>query len=122
RGAAGGRRRAGDLGALPRRPRHAARPVAARARRATAQLSAAAGTRERSARLQPCGGAAHKLRATRYTQPEEVVMTKVQKTDAEWKQELTPEQYHVLREAGTERPGTGALLHEQRDGSFACAA
>ncbi|MBC7460903.1 MAG: peptide-methionine (R)-S-oxide reductase MsrB [Thermoleophilia bacterium] len=46
----------------------------------------------------------------------------VQKTDAEWRDELTPEQFHVLREHGTERPGTGELLHEERDGSFNCAA
>ena len=45
-----------------------------------------------------------------------------QKTDAEWREELTPEQFHILREHGTERPGTGELLHEKRDGSFACAA
>ncbi|MCW2973406.1 MAG: peptide methionine sulfoxide reductase [Thermoleophilia bacterium] len=44
------------------------------------------------------------------------------KTDAEWREELTPEQFHILREHGTERPNTGALLNEKRDGSFACAA
>jgi peptide-methionine (R)-S-oxide reductase len=44
------------------------------------------------------------------------------KTDAEWREELTPEQYHVLREHGTERPGTGALLHEERTGQYLCAA
>jgi len=44
------------------------------------------------------------------------------KTDAQWREELTPEQFHILREHGTERPGTGELLHEERDGSFSCAA
>jgi peptide-methionine (R)-S-oxide reductase len=48
-------------------------------------------------------------------------MSKVQKAAHEWKAELSPQQYHVLREHGTEAPGTGALLHEKRTGTFACA-
>lgn len=44
------------------------------------------------------------------------------KTDAEWRQELTDLEYHVLREAGTERPGTGELLHENREGIYSCRA
>ena len=43
-------------------------------------------------------------------------------TDEEWKQKLTPEQYEVLRQKGTDAPFTGALLNEHRDGSFSCAA
>jgi peptide-methionine (R)-S-oxide reductase len=42
-------------------------------------------------------------------------------TDAEWRKILTPEQYRVLREHGTERPGSCALLHEKRAGTFTCA-
>src|SRR5690606_33997681 len=42
-------------------------------------------------------------------------------SEAEWQARLTPEQYHVMREHGTERPGSCALLHEKRAGSFACA-
>jgi peptide-methionine (R)-S-oxide reductase len=42
-------------------------------------------------------------------------------TDAEWKRLLTPEQYHVLRHHGTERPGSCALLREKRAGTFECA-
>ncbi len=42
-------------------------------------------------------------------------------TEAEWRQRLTPEQYHVLREHGTERPGSCALNYESRPGSFICA-
>jgi peptide-methionine (R)-S-oxide reductase len=46
----------------------------------------------------------------------------VVKSEAEWRRQLTPEQYHVLREHGTERAGTCALLHEKRSGTFNCAA
>jgi peptide-methionine (R)-S-oxide reductase len=42
-------------------------------------------------------------------------------TDAEWRARLTPEQYAVLRQHGTERPGTCALNYEKRAGSFSCA-
>lgn len=44
----------------------------------------------------------------------------VMKTDEEWRAQLTPEQYQVLREHGTERPGSCALLHEKRAGTFKC--
>lgn len=40
----------------------------------------------------------------------------------EWKEKLTPEQYRVLRERGTEAPFSGELLHEKRDGMYRCAA
>jgi peptide-methionine (R)-S-oxide reductase len=43
-------------------------------------------------------------------------------TDAAWKEKLTPEQYRVLRERGTEVPGTGALLHNDKTGVYRCAA
>ena len=42
-------------------------------------------------------------------------------SDAEWRQRLSPAQYDVLRKHGTERPGTSALNHEKRKGTFACA-
>ena len=45
---------------------------------------------------------------------------KINKTDAEWKRELTPEQYHVTREAGTERPFSHPLNNEKRHGTFNC--
>ncbi|MFZ0665301.1 MAG: peptide-methionine (R)-S-oxide reductase MsrB [Acidimicrobiales bacterium] len=47
---------------------------------------------------------------------------KVEKPDFEWRAELTPEQYHVLREKGTEPAFTGALLDEHDPGLFRCAA
>jgi peptide-methionine (R)-S-oxide reductase len=53
---------------------------------------------------------------TRDTSSEKIV-----KTDAEWKKILTPEQYYVLRQHGTERPGSCALLREHRTGAFSCA-
>ncbi|MGO7543623.1 peptide-methionine (R)-S-oxide reductase [Rhizobium leguminosarum bv. viciae] len=42
-------------------------------------------------------------------------------TDEEWRKLLTPDQYVILRRAGTEQPFTSALLHEERKGNFACA-
>jgi peptide-methionine (R)-S-oxide reductase len=42
-------------------------------------------------------------------------------SDGEWRERLTPEQYHVLREHGTERAGTSPLNHEKRSGVFKCA-
>ena len=45
----------------------------------------------------------------------------VKKTDQDWKAELSPAQYHVLREHGTEPPGSHPLNHEKRKGTFVCA-
>ncbi len=45
---------------------------------------------------------------------------RVEKTDAEWRAQLTPEQYKVARKHGTERAGTSPLNHEKRDGTFHC--
>lgn len=47
---------------------------------------------------------------------------KVIKTEAQWRAELTPEQYHVLRQKGTERPFTGAYVNHKDDGRYLCGA
>jgi peptide-methionine (R)-S-oxide reductase len=50
------------------------------------------------------------------------VSTKISKTEEEWRAELTPEQYDVLRRKGTERPFTGKYVHTKADGTYCCAA
>src|SRR4051794_926369 len=49
-------------------------------------------------------------------------MSEVTKTDEEWRQQLTPEQYEGLRRKGTEPPGTGKYVHARADGTYRCAA
>ena len=49
-------------------------------------------------------------------------MDKVTKTDQEWREQLTDEQYRVLRQAGTERPFTGQYVDTEDEGVYACAA
>ena len=41
-------------------------------------------------------------------------------TEAEWRKRLTPEQFHIMREHGTEAPGSCALNFEKRSGTFTC--
>ncbi len=43
-------------------------------------------------------------------------------SEAEWRRRLTPEQFYILRQKGTERPGTSPLVNEHRRGTFICAA
>nr|WP_299033910.1 peptide-methionine (R)-S-oxide reductase MsrB [uncultured Tenacibaculum sp.] len=46
----------------------------------------------------------------------------VNKTNSEWKKLLTPKQYYVLREAGTERPNSSPLNFNKKEGTYVCAA
>lgn len=53
---------------------------------------------------------------------DEAAGKKVQLSEAEWRSRLTPEQFHILREKGTERAFTGALVNNHADGMYHCAA
>ena len=46
----------------------------------------------------------------------------MQKSDDEWKKKLSPEQYNILREKGTEMPFTGKYVHNKKKGMYHCAA
>jgi len=46
----------------------------------------------------------------------------LQKSEEDWRKELTPEQYEILRRKGTERAGTGRFLHNKETGIYTCAA
>lgn len=45
---------------------------------------------------------------------------KIEKSDEQWREQLTPEQYYVCREKGTERPFSGEFCHHERDGTYTC--
>src|SRR5947208_15283123 len=55
------------------------------------------------------------------TSTEATAAREITKPDEQWRQELTPLQYSVLRQAHTERPFTGEYVHNHSDGSYRCA-
>lgn len=65
--------------------------------------------------------AAYRLLPLKSAMAGSTAIDKVERTNEEWKTMLTPEQYKVLREEGTERPFTSPLNKEKREGVFACA-
>jgi peptide-methionine (R)-S-oxide reductase len=56
------------------------------------------------------------------TQEQVANTDKVEKTDAEWRAQLTPEQYYIMRQKGTEPAFSGAFYRNHEDGSYRCAA
>ena len=50
-----------------------------------------------------------------------LAMAKVKKSDDEWRESLSPKQYHILREAGTDRPFTGHYVNNHEAGEYRCA-
>ncbi len=49
-------------------------------------------------------------------------MPKINKSDQQWRDELSDEQYRILRQKGTEHPGSGRLLHNHKTGEYNCSA
>lgn len=68
--------------------------------------------------LTSCSGLAQKKQESKKAKK----VYEVSKTDVEWKEILTPMQYYVLREAGTERPFTSPLNKNYKKGTYVCAA
>lgn len=81
---------------------------------------------DRRAFIRLAVGSAGMLLLLKFIDPEQAMaaerIEKISKTDAEWKRLLTPEQYHVLRQEGTEQPFTSPLDREKRNGMFVCVA
>lgn len=63
---------------------------------------------------------AQEQQTTKKTEP--VMNTTVNKTEEEWRKALTPEQYNILREKGTERPFSGKFVDHKEKGIYTCAA
>jgi len=81
---------------------------------------------DRRSFIKLAAGAAGVFSLSRFIVPGQAMaaehIEKISKSDAEWKKLLTPEQYYVLREEGTERANSSPLNHETRSGMFVCVA
>jgi len=81
---------------------------------------------DRRSFIKLAGGGAGVLVLSRLIAPKKAVaasrIEKISRSNAEWKKLLTPEQYEVLREEGTERPFSSPLDREKRSGMFVCVA
>ncbi|MBI5658526.1 MAG: peptide-methionine (R)-S-oxide reductase MsrB [Nitrosomonadales bacterium] len=81
---------------------------------------------DRRSFIRLASGGAGVLALLKFVEPEQAMaaepIEKISRPNAEWKKLLTAEQYHVLREEGTEPPFTSPLEHESRNGVFVCAA
>lgn len=81
---------------------------------------------DRRSFIELTAGGVGMLALLRFIEPENAVAAdqigKIIRSDAQWKKFLTPEQYGVLREEGTEPPFSSPLDHEKRNGIFACVA
>ncbi len=69
-----------------------------------------------------CDRKADQIKASFNEQTPAMLTDKIEKTEAEWQQILTPEQFQVLRKKGTERAGSGVLLNNHEAGIYKCAA
>jgi peptide-methionine (R)-S-oxide reductase len=78
-------------------------------------------TRRRLLALLSAMGFAPAVARAQGPSPSKPKVEPLQLSDAEWKKRLTAEQYAVLRQEGTERPGSSPLNHEKRKGRFHCA-
>lgn len=74
-----------------------------------------------SSALAALGFAGFGAQVARSQNDTEAEMFEVSFSEAEWRERLTPEQFYILREEGTERAGTSPLLREHRAGTFTCA-
>lgn len=69
-----------------------------------------------------CQGISQKKKESSADKDQKKISYKVQKTDQEWRKELTDMQYYVLRKAGTETAGSSTLLDNKLEGTYVCAA